>query len=432
MTHPSLYRKAIASMWIVVLITLMLVVFCSRVSMAASMNWAQLLRLRNEPVAAANIMKALYARFPSSGHIRWQVASAYASAGEDDNAISILTDSTNSLVADPAMSTLLLDLLVKNGEVSEAIEFFHSLTNSVNPSSNTATAILMRSLTYPELLDDEQIAVLLKRALDFEDVQGVKTGQTEFLYLAESIEDLELWNKSLDGRVLRALKWKSDSSVQATPCELEERKIDVTSKGAELLGVPRSNLNIGSNLASNGSFIFFDSDTGNPDNWQYVLLSGSNKYAYNHLNTNRSAFVTGLDRSVTYLGCPTLRIDGLVIENVSQYDPAVASFQHEAIELPPNTWYMVQFVYRTENMNDTNLQILLAEDYGYPLPNTNGTWKAAIVIAHTGTQGKVVRPTLRSFSLGSVWFADFAVHVLSEITSSALTDEPLFSLVDAE
>jgi len=390
------------------------------------MNWAQLLRLRNESAAAASILANVYARHPSSEHIRWQAASAYASAGEDKNAIKILTDSKNIQSVNPAMNTLLLDLLVKNDELDQAIEHFRSLAQFSIPSPRVAAAILSRSSTYPTPLDNEQIAILLKQALDFKNVPGVKTGQDEFLYLAENINNLEQWSDSLSGRVLGSVAWKSHLPLQAMPCESKERQIDNSSRIAEQLGVPKNTLKEGNNLASNGSFSYFDSDTTTLNNWQYVLLSGSNKYAFNHRNTNRAAFVTGLDSLNTYRGCPTLRIDGLVMENFSQLDPAVASFQHGPIKFPPNTWYIVQFVYRTENMNNTNLQILLAENYGFSLPDTAGTWQTANIIAHTGVQGNIIMPTLRSFSLGSVWFADFAVHTLDGMGISKLTDEPLF------
>jgi hypothetical protein len=75
-------------------------------------------------------------------------------------------------------------------------------------------------------------------------------------------------------------------------------------------------------------------------------------------------------------------------------------------------------------MNNTNLQILLA-NYGFSLPDTAGTWQTANIIAHRCSR-KYYYAYLRSFSLGSVWFADFAVHTLDGMGISKLTDEPLF------
>ncbi|MBK8796718.1 MAG: hypothetical protein IPM07_10285 [Anaerolineales bacterium] len=94
------------------------------------------------------------------------------------------------------MNTLLLDLLEQMMSWIKRLNIFVLWLNFSIPSPRVVTAILSRSSTYPTPLDNEQIAIL-KQALDFKNVPGVKTGQDEFLYLAENINNLEQWSDSL-------------------------------------------------------------------------------------------------------------------------------------------------------------------------------------------------------------------------------------------
>jgi hypothetical protein len=81
---------------------------------------------------------------------------------------------------------------------------------------------LSRSSTYPTPLDNEQIAILLKQALDLK-CTWRQTGQDEFLYLAENINNLEQWSDSLWEVLARSVEI---SSTIASDALRIERKTD--------------------------------------------------------------------------------------------------------------------------------------------------------------------------------------------------------------
>jgi hypothetical protein len=385
---------------------------------ALNVNYAQILQARGRSREATELLTKVFAVDTQNTHLRWQLAQAFAADNQLELALEAFGNPTKlDGLALPGQS-LFIRLLVEQDRVKDALTYLSSLPTKplldVTVAAILANALLSTSTT-PGY--DDAIFELLRQGLEFHRVHDVRTGFLEFEYLKEAIAQGGSITPAIDDRVRRAIEWKSRLTVPpdnqgGQTSRTSEMEIESLGRVASLLGVSQGSIRFEGDLIRNGDFEAFDVHTASPTGWRYDLHSGTNLYAFNHSGTNRSAFVTGLDKEVKLSGNHSVRIDGLCIEMSEWLEPATAAFRHEQFHIKPNTWYIVQLYYRTEAMPSPLLQLWLARDFGFFLPAADGRWVEATVLGNSGAAGITLEPTISSGSEGSVWFDRLSVYPL--------------------
>jgi len=188
-------------------------------------------------------------------------------------------------------------------------------------------------------------------------------------------------------------------------------RMDTTLVTADLLGVDAEKIRIGGNIIS-GTFEHWAS-IHQPIGWQqanHAILGGP---------WNTGAFIGSEESLLSWEGS-SIRIDGLWLQEQSGLEPGRSGFElSKSVELEPQSGYVMTFFYRTKNTSESaasmwissNAQVLLANDRR--LPNTGGQWWRFVAVGRNNTDELAfVRPILRSFSTGQVWFDNIELRPL--------------------
>jgi hypothetical protein len=133
---------------------------------------------------------------------------------------------------------------------------------------------------------------------------------------------------------------------------------------------------------------------------------------------NIAAFVVGVDSDNAWNGSRSMRVDGLYREQKPKRSVARAGFWHnDHIPLKPDTPYVISFAYRTYQVKGNVAAVWLTGgkdvlwQHDKRLPPTGGEWIHKTFVGWNHSGGEVrVRPLLRSFGEGSVWFDDFSIR----------------------
>jgi len=176
---------------------------------------------------------------------------------------------------------------------------------------------------------------------------------------------------------------------------------------AEVLGVERDELLLELNLIENPGF---EQGETSPLGWDWSLMAGSNVW-------NEATFFGGADGLEVYEGEQSSRVEGFWRETATDREGARAGYWAKEVELAPNSLWVLSFYYRTWNRSDGEAsvwvsydpEVIFAGDHG--LPATYGAWRKAVIIgwnkkASTG----VVKPLLRNWGVGNVWFDDVGLR----------------------
>jgi hypothetical protein len=105
-----------------------------------------------------------------------------------------------------------------------------------------------------------------------------------------------------------------------------------------------------------------------------------------------------------------MRVDGFWIQKEKDLHPARAGYWHRPIKLKPDTPYVLSFYYRTRNLRGKATiwvsgkpEVLFKHDR--MLPTTDGGWRKFIMVGWSRKEGtNKVKPWLRSWGIGDVWF----------------------------
>jgi len=195
---------------------------------------------------------------------------------------------------------------------------------------------------------------------------------------------------------------------------------------AKVLGVERDELLLEPNLIENPGF---EQGETSPLGWDWSLMAAGDVW-------NEATFFGGVDALEVYEGKQSSRVEGFWTERAVDREGARAGYWAKEIELAPNSLWVLSFYYRTWNLSDGDAsvwvsydpQVIFAGDHG--LPATYGAWRKAVIIgwnkkASTG----VVKPLLRNWGVGSVWFDDVGlreIHIQGPI--QPISRETIFAL----
>lgn len=392
-------------------------------------NYGQLQRIHQTPYLAATTLAEALRQLPKNDHLRWQVASVKDTLGQHFEALDILAALDSKATTHLDANRLLLDILVEVNQQKQAKDVFEKLPSNMLLQQKTASALSVFYLNQTGALPWDRLSVLLRPALGFTNIYPINTGEQEYDYLLELIKHPNFWVTPVGQRTQIALEWKA---TEGSNIQLNRKMIDLGTMISTQLDISKEKFSLGPELISNGNFERYNSFSSSPDDWKYILLSGTNFQAFNHQKTNRSAFVIGSDSSTVYSGSSSIRIDGLSIEKDTHLDPATAGMQHQSVELSPNVPYVISFAYHTHSTDTMNLQLWLSTDFGFSLPPAENGWNEFVLFVPQSEHSLSVQPWLRTWSEGSVWFDAFSIRSLEVDTPNfMLPKQPKIILVNA-
>lgn len=192
-----------------------------------------------------------------------------------------------------------------------------------------------------------------------------------------------------------------------------------------LLKLDRANFDLGSELAPHGNFeqpapclAYFEAPWCVSQGWTSSFMDNGELW-------NLALFNLGSDNTGGYNDSRALRIDGLFLEKRDDREPARAGFESQAITIEPEQFYCISFVYRTEMPSSaddlekqvatiwlsSNAQTILAGDY--PLPATQDGWSHVLIIGRNRNLQEIpIKPLLRLWQEGTVWFDNFSIRTV--------------------
>jgi len=207
--------------------------------------------------------------------------------------------------------------------------------------------------------------------------------------------------------------------------ELKDRTDDI-SIVAKVLGVQGDELLLGPNLIENAGF---EQGETSPLGWGWSLMAGSDVW-------NEAAFFGGVDSFEVYEGERSSRVEGFWTETVADREGARAGYWAKEVELGPNTLWVLSFYYRTWDLSDGDAsvwvsydpEVIFAGDHG--LPATDGAWRKAVIVGwNKKASAGVVKPLLRNWGVGNVWFDDVGLRQIRvQGTSEPMSRETIFVL----
>lgn len=195
---------------------------------------------------------------------------------------------------------------------------------------------------------------------------------------------------------------------------------------AEVLGVEGDELLLGPNLIENAGF---EQGGTSPLGWDWSLTAGTDVW-------NEAAFFGGVDSSEVYEGERSARVEGFWTETAADREGGRAGYWAEEVELGPNTLWVLSFYYRTWDLSDGDAcvwvspepEVIFAHDHG--LPATDGAWRKAVIVGwNKKSSAGVVKPLLRNWGVGGVWFDDVGLRQIRvQGTTEPMSGETIFIL----
>ena len=180
---------------------------------------------------------------------------------------------------------------------------------------------------------------------------------------------------------------------------------------AELLGVSVEDVELGPNLVENGGFEEWVD--GRPEWWKWSNMATGNP-------RNRGTFLGGQDMLTSWEGGAAL-VNGLWVQRFQEREPGRAGFWQvdeddnrkslRSIALNPYAPYILSFCYCTEGAYEDTAAVWVSPDAQVMFqgdhwsPDTDGNWWRFVAVGWNRLDVEAaVRPLLRSFGPGQVWF----------------------------
>jgi len=193
--------------------------------------------------------------------------------------------------------------------------------------------------------------------------------------------------------------------------------------------VPAENVELGPNLVEHGGFEGWVD--GSPRSWTWSDMATGDLW-------NKGIFIGGADGLEAYSGS-VARVNGLWLQHRQDKEPGRSGYwQADPITLTTASPYVLSFYYRTERTPDNaatiwvsyDTQVLFSGDH--PLPATDGNWWLFAIVGWNRSAGEAaVRPLLRSFAPGQVWFDDVQLRNIN-IRLSVQTREAQFMMLPGD
>jgi tetratricopeptide (TPR) repeat protein len=383
---------------------LVVFVLSPKVQAMAWLNFAQVQRLQDSERQAIAGLKRSLALDPDNSHIRWQLGSALADAGDADAALAALLPLASQRPLHPDLARLTLAMLVAAGREDEAVRLYQDLETKPPLPAGVAARLANRFLLRSGQIPPSVATQLLAQSF------GLNPDLPEFGTYQKQFMSADFWSASFGQRVRTALLWRSQSArhgdVLARTDQIDLHHV------ASVLGIIPSAVQLGPELVTNGSFEQYNLVDDRPQGW-YPALQITGQW-------NLAAFMIGGDSSQAFTGKHALRIDGVRLERLPDREPARAGLGHAPITLAAGSAYVISFVYRTEQTDDVTAALWLTFDpqvlfpFDQRFPATAGQWKRVTIVGwnRSGTVASIT-PLLRSWGEGSIWFDDFSIRAVS-------------------
>jgi hypothetical protein len=331
-----------------------------------------------------------------------QMGLALAEIGHLDASVKILLYLTRKHEINEPVGEL-LTTLVFSGYEKEAGQIYKKLVSPPDLSPGIAARVLNGFLKSGSDAPPDMTRHLLTI------VFGLNEQIAAFQQFGEQLSDPDFWHTDLGKKTRETLQWYTlpitGTDSKGQPTEPDRSLV------ASQLGVPVETVQFGPELVTNGGFEHYEISNDLVSVWHHSFMSRGNP-------RNLAAFVVGVDSSNAWNGSHAMRVDGLYRENNPELKGARAGFWHrEPITVQPDTSYVVSFAYRTQEVQGNVAAVWLTGEQNVfwkhekRLPPTGGEWKheTFVVWNRSGNEARI-RPLLRSWGEGSVWFDDFSIR----------------------
>jgi hypothetical protein len=210
------------------------------------------------------------------------------------------------------------------------------------------------------------------------------------------------WQQPFGEQLRTTLTWRS----LPPPAEPEAAAVAPSQQQlAALLQVAPELLTIGDELLDNGRIEGYDWVTGELPGWRQAYWNQGNPH-------NFGLFVLGVDTAPERPAANAMRIDGLYVNEDPNLAPSRAGFWHTTpITLTARTPYVITFQYRTAQTSADGVALYLTEVPDVIYRNdrrfapAEAEWQQVTIIGWNNTdQPQAVRPLLRLWGRGTVWF----------------------------
>lgn len=375
-------------------ITLVFVIVSPFMRSRLLLNVAQLARIRGEKTP--ELLKASLAANQQDPHLRWQVGEGLADAGDYRAAVEVLLPLETSTTFQPLGVKTLIESLVRIGEASYAYKLFVERQEALPLDAWAASRLWLNIAAGHTPVEWTSFSRLIEQALS----HNLSIGELQLL--SQLLADDEFGQRQAGQHLLEVLRYRSASCCRDIKSSISA-KVSVDDISA-MMNIPTSSLDLGPELAANGEFTAVNAGDSMPAGWSPSYMTTGNPW-------NRALFVLGIDDGAA-------RVDGIIVEQRADLEPARAGFWHPVIPVKQRTPYLISFVYRTQNVSSSKLgaTFYLSDDdavitgVDHPLPPTDNKWTQVIIVGwNRREQDTYIQPLLRSFSEGTVWFDNFSV-----------------------
>jgi hypothetical protein len=336
-------------------------------------------------------------------HLRWRTGALLAEIGEEETAASRLSPLLQQphwlRLRDP---NIVIATLTEAGLDKEILHLYQSWNPLPRLSSENAATVALQYLEQRGQIPPARVQTLFEQTFD------VFTAR--YQPLESKLFDTTSWSPATTRHVRHTLDWFSQdraSEIDSSVSQPEPQRV------ADILQIPAGNISFGEELVVNGGF----EQLRDWQNWQDVPAGWDPSFMTSGDPWNRAAFIIGTDSHQKFSGNRSMRIDGLLIERKPELEKARAGFWHDPITVTSDTPYVITFVYRTNQEDDVKSSLYLSSEpkvlfrYDQSLPATYGVWKRVTIIAWNRQEADAsIRPLLRSWSEGSVWFDEFSIR----------------------
>lgn len=369
----------------------------------AIFNYAQLSRLHG--IVQPSLYLRSLAHFLDDTHIRLQTVAALTEAGQQDAATHVLQPLINQHNLDGQAAQILLATLIIGGDKQKAVQTYQHFSSHPQLSPGIAARVLSGFLKSGSNVPPDVTRHLLAN------VFGANHHITPLRSLGKRLSAPDFWDTTLGQKSRAALQW-STQPITGTDLAAQPPEPDRALVAAQL-EVAAESIRFGPELVTNGSFEQYDLFQDRLSGWYYSFMSIKKPF-------DVAAFVVGLDSGNPWNGSLSMRVDGLYREDNPSLSNARAGFWHRSdITIQPDTPYIVSFAYRTRHVRGKAAAIWLTGEQDVfwrgekRLPPTGGEWKQETIIGwNRSGREATIRPLLRSWGQGSVWFDDFSVREL--------------------
>ena len=388
----------------------------------AILNFARLKQLNG--TLDANIYGQATKLNPYNQHVRLLAGNAFAQSDNYVDAIKTLFPLSLGESISPDVANILLPLLATQSRWADILPLSEK-SPSDHWTVSTASTVILASVNMNQLNIPTSI---LANAL------GLSVSDPEMELLVPLIHSPDFWRSNIGLHLLKILTLRASLHYDYPPSKVSLSKEQLN---------PWSNVDLNFEQAIVGNNLIYAGDfatqgtcakiSSSPwclfPGWSPSLMTTGNPW-------NRALFVISADDQIIKNN-RMARIDGLLIENDPNKEPARAGIRSSPILLKPVSIYVISFTYKTDTLSSSlwinNDPAVISSKEHLLLP-TQGKWARFTMIGWNHKQtAQTVSPILRLWSTGTVWFDDFSVREIRRTDGQPIPPrDPIIDIRPAE